>query len=132
VTISAYAWLPVVLGIGLASAGVLVAFPTILQLETPPHMMGRVYSTASAIPTTLQMVAPILGAAVASAVGVGWVLLVAGSALSALGIAVLFAAPRVGVQASAPDLGLGLSAAEPDVVAHISNVSRSREPGEGR
>jgi hypothetical protein len=114
---------------------VLVAFPTILQLETPPHLMGRVYSTASAIPTTLQMVAPIVGAAVASAVGVSWVLLVSGGALSALGMAVLLVAPRVGMQASvppAPELGLGLSAAEPDVVAHISSVSRQRDPGEGR
>ena len=134
-SISAYAWLPVVLGIGLASAGVLVAFPTILQLETPKHMMGRVYSTASAIPTTLQMVAPILGAAVASAVGVGWVLLVSGSALAALGMAVLLVAPRIGARASVPplpDLGLGLSAAEPDVVAHISSISRQHDPGEGR
>jgi MFS family permease len=134
-SISAYAWLPVVLGIGLASAGVLVAFPTILQLETPAHMMGRVYSTASAIPTTLQMVAPILGALVASAVGVGWVLLVSGSALAALGLAVLLVAPRIGARESVPpalDIGLGLSTAEPDVDAHVHSVSRQRDQGEGR
>jgi MFS family permease len=116
----AVVWLPAVLGIGLASAGVLVAFPTIIQLETPPSMMGRVFATAGALPTTLQLVAPIVGATVATAVGVSWVLLVAGLALAVVGAAVFVAAPAVGgLGAAATDLGLGLGVAEPDVVAHV-------------
>jgi len=132
---SPYLWLPAVLGIGLASAGVLVSFPTILQLETPPHMMGRVAATAQAIPTTLQLIAPVLGAAVATAVGVGWVLLVSGSALAAVGAIVFLAGPSVGGHervAPSTELGLGISAAEPDVVAHMRRVPRSHEPPGGR
>jgi MFS family permease len=129
VDVSAYVWLPAVLGIGLASAGVLVAFPTIIQLETPPHMMGRVAATAGSIPTTLQMIAPIAGAAVASAVGVGWVLLVSGSALAVVGAIVYAIAPPVGRAEAAPtpEFGLGISAAEPDVVAHVRRVPTHHE-----
>ena len=128
----AAAWLPAVLGIGLASAGVLVAFPTILQLETPPSMTGRVFATASALPTTLQLVAPIVGAAVATAVGVSWVLLVAGLALAAVGAAVFVVAPSVGgVGSGTPDLGLGLGVAEPDVVAHVRASSLQTDHHEG-
>jgi len=124
----AVVWLPVVLGIGLASAGVLVSFPTILQLETPPNMMGRVYATASAIPTALQMIAPVLCAAVATAIGVGWVLVGAGSALAVVGAAVFAWGPPIHRPDAppVPKLGLGIGAAEPDVVAHLW-VSRPHE-----
>jgi MFS family permease len=132
---SPYVWLPAVLGIGLASAGVLVSFPTILQLETPPHMMGRVAATASAIPTVFQMIAPIVGAAVATAFGVGWVLLVSGGGLALVGLAVFALAPSVGGRepvTPTPEFGLGISSAEPDVVAHMRRVPRSPEPPGGR
>ena len=95
-------WIPVVLGIGVASAGVLVSFPTILQRETPPSMMGRVSATASAVPTVLQMIAPLIGAVIASAVGVGWVLLGSGSALAVAGAVVFAIRPRVGAAEEAP------------------------------
>ena len=89
------------IGIGVASAGVLVSFPTIIQLETPPNMMGRVSATASAVPTVLQMIAPLIGAVIASAVGVGWVLLGSGSALAVVGAVVFAIRPRVGAAAPA-------------------------------
>jgi MFS family permease len=131
--VPAVVWLPAVLGIGLASAGVLVSFPTILQLETPPNMMGRVHATATAIPTALQMVAPVLGAAIATAVGVGWVLVGAGSALAVVGAAVFAFAPTIQLPEAAPtpEFGLGISAAEPDVIAHLW-VSRPHETNGGR
>ena len=39
-------WAPVLLVVGLAAAGVLIAAPTIMQRETPPEMMGRVSASA--------------------------------------------------------------------------------------
>jgi MFS family permease len=135
IDVPAAVWLPVVLGIGLASAGVLVSFPTILQLETPPNMMGRVHATATAIPTALQMVAPVLGAAIATAVGVGWVLVGAGSALAVVGAVVFAFAPSIDLPdaAETPEFALvsGISGAEPDVVAHLW-VSRPHETNGGR
>jgi predicted MFS family arabinose efflux permease len=90
-------WIPVVVGIGIASAGVLIPYPTILQLETPPAMMGRVSATASSIPTVFQLVAPLLGAAAAEWQGIGFVLTVSGCGLMLLGAIVLALRPPVGV-----------------------------------
>ena len=113
-------WVPALLVIGLASAGVLVSYPTILQRETPPELMGRVVATAQSLPTLLQLTAPLIGAAVAEWRGVGFVFIVGGAGLAALGAAVLTVRPPVGVDvplklAPEPDL----VEAEPDFVAHI-------------
>jgi MFS family permease len=90
-------WIPVVIGIGFASAGVLIPYPTILQLETPPALMGRVSATASSIPTVVQLVAPLVGAALAEWQGIGFVLTLAGGGLLALGLIVLMLRPPIGV-----------------------------------
>jgi hypothetical protein len=99
-------WIPALLGIGFASAGVLVPYPTILQRETPPELMGRVSATAGSLPTVLQLAAPILGAALAEWQGVGFVLAVAGGGLALLGAIVLALRPPVGV-------GVAVAPAEP-------------------
>jgi predicted MFS family arabinose efflux permease len=92
----AFIWTPVLVVVGFASAGVLIAAPTILQRETPPELMGRVSTTAGSIPTGFQVFAPIAGAAVAKWQSVGFVFTVAGGALAALGLAVLAVRPAIG------------------------------------
>lgn len=90
-------WPPVLVVVGIASAGILVASPTIIQKETPPELMGRVSTSATSIPTGLQMAAPIVGAAVAEWQSVGFVFAVAGAGLVALGAGLLAARVPVGV-----------------------------------
>ncbi len=90
-------WAPVLLVVGLAAAGVLIAAPTIIQLETPPEMMGRVSASAGAVPTVFQVFAPIVGAAVASWRSVGFVFAVAGGGLVVLGLVMLVLRLPVGV-----------------------------------
>jgi MFS family permease len=90
-------WAPVLFGVGLASAAVLIASPTILQRETPPKLMGRVSTTANALPTVCQLFGPIAGAAVARWQSVGFVFAVAGGGLALLGVIVLIVRPPVGV-----------------------------------
>ncbi len=90
-------WAPVLLVVGLAAAGVLIAAPTIIQLETPPEMMGRVSASASAVPTVFQVFAPIVGAAVAEWRSVGFVFAGAGGALALLGVVMLILRVPVGV-----------------------------------
>ncbi len=109
-------WTPVLMVVGIASAGILVASPTIIQKETPAELMGRVSTSANAIPTGLQMFAPIAGAAVAEWQSIGFVFAVSGAALALLGIAVTAARVPVGV-------GVELAA-----VAEVA-VAASEHPG---
>ncbi len=90
-------WTPVLMVVGIASAGILVAAPTIIQKETPPELMGRVSTTATSIPTGFQMFAPIFGAALAEWQSVGFVFTLAGGALAVLGVGVLLSRVPVGV-----------------------------------
>jgi MFS family permease len=107
-------WTPVLVVVGVASAGILVASPTIIQKETPPELMGRVSTSATAIPTGLQMFAPIAGAAVAEWQSVGFLFAVAGGALAALGLAVVAARVPVGVGVSLQDAAdVAVAAADP-------------------
>ncbi len=107
-------WTPVLMVVGIASAGILVASPTIIQKETPPELMGRVSTSATAIPTGLQMFAPIAGAAVAEWQSVGFLFAVAGGALGALGLAIVAARVPVGVGVSLQDAAdVAVAAAEP-------------------
>jgi MFS family permease len=90
-------WTPLLMVVGVASAGILVASPTIIQKETPPELMGRVSTCASSLPTGLQMFAPIAGAALAEWQSVGFVFTAAGCTLALLGIAVVAARVPVGI-----------------------------------
>jgi MFS family permease len=96
-------WTPVLLVVGIASAGVLVGGPTIIQRETPPELMGRVSTTATSIPTAFQMFAPLIGAALAKWQSVGFVFTLAGGALALLGAIVLTVRPPVGIGVGAPE-----------------------------
>jgi MFS family permease len=90
-------WTPLLTVVGVASAGILVASPTIIQKETPPELMGRVSTCASSIPTGLQMFAPIAGAALAEWQSVGFVFTTAGCVLALLGFALVAARVPVGI-----------------------------------
>ena len=90
-------WTPVLLAVGFASAGVLVASPTILQKETPPPLMGRVSTASSTLPTVCQLAGPIVGATLAEWQSVGFVFASAGGSLALLGLVVLVVRPPVGV-----------------------------------
>ena len=89
-------WIPVWLGIGLAGAAIFVPYGYILQHETPPEMMGRVFASANGLQTIFQLAAPVLGAALAEIVGIGFVLAVFGLGLAVVGLAVLLIRPPVG------------------------------------
>jgi MFS family permease len=79
-------WVAVALVLGGASSGIIVAFPVILQGATPAPLMGRVMATAQGVSTAPQLLAPLVGAAVAAGTGVGGVLAICGAVLAAIGI----------------------------------------------
>jgi MFS family permease len=90
------AWIPVWLAIGLSGAAVFVPYGYILQRETPPEMMGRVFASANGVQTTFQLTAPVVGAALAETTSIGLVLAIFGIGLSLVGIVVMVLRPRVG------------------------------------
>jgi len=106
-------WTPLLMVVGIASAGILVASPTIIQKETPPELMGRVSTSATSIPTGLQMFAPIAGAALAEWQSVGFVFSTAGAALVLLGAGVVAARVPVGVGVELAAAGAVADAAAP-------------------
>jgi MFS family permease len=83
---STLVWMAVALVLGVASAGIIISFPVILQGATPPELIGRVIATAQGLTTIPQILAPVVGAAVAVGTGVGGVLTISGAALVAIGV----------------------------------------------
>jgi MFS family permease len=132
----AAAWLPVMIAIGAAAAGILMSFALTLQRETPESMLGRVSGAAGVLPTVMQFLAPMVGAAFAATVGIGWVLAVAGGCLAALGVLIVGPFARAPADGAAKGFLGAFAAPEPDVVAHASLVppvdvglrTRSPEP----
>lgn len=88
-------WILMWLAIGWGAAAIIVPYSYILQVETPPELVGRVFATANGVQTVFQLLAPPLGAAIAELLGVGFVFAVGGGALALLGLAVLFIHPQV-------------------------------------
>ncbi len=121
-------WAPVLLVVGLAAAGVLIAAPTIMQRETPPEMMGRVSASASAVPTVFQVFAPIVGAAIASWRSVGFVFAVAGGGLALLGVVMLILRTPVGVGIDDSAVAEVLAEGLPD---GMSNYLSDQVPDDG-
>lgn len=95
------AWMVVYVLIGLSAAAVFVPYGYVLQLETPPQLMGRVFAAAGGIQNAFLLLAPPLGALLAELHGVGAVFGVMGIALSLLGLAVFFLRPGVTAPAAA-------------------------------
>ncbi len=87
------AWVIVYMLIGLSAAAVFVPYGYVVQVETPPELMGRVFATAGGIQNAFLLMAPPLGAVLAELWGVGFVFTAMGIALSLLGLAVFFLRP---------------------------------------
>jgi predicted MFS family arabinose efflux permease len=94
------AWVIAYVLIGLAAAAVFVPYGYVVQVETPPGLLGRVFATAGGIQNAVLLLAPIVGAAIAELWGVGFVFAAAGIALALLGLVVFFLRPTVATQAA--------------------------------
>jgi hypothetical protein len=90
-------WIVIYFLVGLSAAAVMVSYGYILQVETPPELMGRVFASADGVQTVFQLIAPPVGAALAQGFGIGPVFGAAGLGVAAVGLLVVLAAPRVHV-----------------------------------
>jgi MFS family permease len=113
-SVSPVAWLAGAILTGVAAAAIVMSFSLTLQRETPQPLLGRVSGAAEVVPTVMQLAAPPIGAAVATGLGVGWVLAVAGGCLAAIGIAFGVPSRRLVMAPVLPVLE------EADVVAHMA------------
>jgi MFS family permease len=93
-------WILMWLLIGVGASAIIVPYSYILQVETPPELVGRVFATANGVQTVFQLLAPPLGALIAEFLGVGVVFAVGGGALALLGLAVLFIYPELKAESS--------------------------------
>ena len=100
------AWIPLWLLIGLAGAAIFVPYGFVLQSETPPALMGRVFASATGLQTACQLAAPVVGAAIAEVTGIGFVLAAFGVGLSVVGLAVVIVRPRMRTGADAVDASI--------------------------
>ena len=105
------AWVIVYMLIGLSAAAVFVPYGYVVQVETPPELLGRVFATAGGIQNAFLLMAPPLGAVLAELWGVGFVFTAAGIALALLGLVVFFLRPAVATQAATENAALQTSAA---------------------
>lgn len=105
------AWVMVYLLIGLAAAAVFVPYGYVVQVETPPEVLGRVFATAGGIQNAVLLMAPPLGAVLAERWGIGFVFTAAGIALALLGLVVFFLRPIVATQAATEHAALQTRAA---------------------
>lgn len=105
------AWAIVYVLIGLSAAAVFVPYGYVVQVETPPDLLGRVFATAGGIQNALLLMAPPLGAMLAERWGVGFVFTAAGIALALLGLLVFFLRQSVATQAGSEHTTLQIGAA---------------------
>lgn len=105
------AWVIVYVLIGLSAAAVFVPYGYVIQVETPPELLGRVFATAGGIQNALLLMAPPLCAVLAELWGVGSVFTVAGIALAVLGLVVFFLRPTIATQAATEDAALQIRTA---------------------
>ncbi|MFJ4828968.1 MFS transporter [Streptomyces sp. NPDC088747] len=103
VRIDSAVWLCVIFLLGIASAGILVTFPSVVHSETPVELTGRVWALMNSAPAVLNVLAPALAAALVVWVGLGSLLLLAGAAL--LLTALVVAVRLGGVPHTAPPSG---------------------------
>lgn len=97
------AWMIVYMLIGLSAAAVFVPYGYVVQVETPPELLGRVFATAGGIQNAVLLMAPPLGAVLAELWGVGIVFAAAGIAFALIGLVVFFLRPAVATQAVTED-----------------------------
>lgn len=104
------AWVIVYVPIGLAAAAVFVPYGFVVQVETPPELLGRVFATAGGIQNAFLLMAPPLGALLAELWGVGFVFAAAGVTFALLGLVVLLLRPAIATQAATESAALKTSA----------------------
>jgi MFS family permease len=109
------AWVLVYLLIGLSAAAVFVPYGYVVQVETPPELLGRVFATAGGIQNAFLVMALPLGAVLAELWGVGFVFTAAGITLALLGLVVFFLRPAVATQAATAGAALQTSAGYSDM-----------------
>jgi MFS family permease len=118
--------LAVVACIGIAASGLLVAFPLIVRSSTPPEFAGRVAAVSAMLPSGLQMAAPVIGATLAIAFGIGPVFAIAGLSISVVGVAVAT------LHISEKHAMVGADTETPDFVAHSDDSAACRAPAAAR
>ncbi|MFJ5219767.1 MFS transporter [Streptomyces sp. NPDC088354] len=74
-------WLCAIFLLGIASAGILVTFPSVVHSQTPVELTGRVWALMNSVPVLLNVLAPPLAALLVAGFGIGRLLLAAGTAL---------------------------------------------------
>jgi MFS family permease len=104
-------WVIVYLLIGLAAAAVFVPYGYVIQVETPPELLGRVFATAGGIQNAVLLMVPPLGAVLAEFWGVGFVFTAVGIALALLGLVVFSLRPAIATQAATEHAVVQTSAA---------------------
>jgi hypothetical protein len=95
-------WIALTFLLGVASAGVLVPYPVIVQTATPEHLIGRTWTTIGALTGVLGIFAPTVGAALVTKHGVGRVFLGVGLILAGYGAIVAAALGRRALVAHEP------------------------------
>ncbi|MFF6843857.1 MFS transporter [Streptomyces tanashiensis] len=95
-------WLCVIFLLGIASAGILVTFPSVVHSETPVELTGRVWALMNSVPAVLNVLAPMTAAALVAWIGLGSLLLLAGAALLLTAVAVAVRLGRVPPTAPPP------------------------------
>lgn len=92
------AWVIVYILIGISAAAVFVPYGYVIQVETNPELLGRVFATAGGIQNAFLLMAPPLGALLAELWGLGLVFTAMGIALALLGLVVFLLRPTIATQ----------------------------------
>src|SRR5579872_4279076 len=79
-------WFPALVLGGMGFAAIWVPYSTLIQRETPPELLGRVYSTASALYTAIGLAGLPLGAVLVARIGLGPLFALTGAALLLAGV----------------------------------------------
>ncbi|ASS74330.1 hypothetical protein CIG75_04585 [Tumebacillus algifaecis] len=102
-------WCVVCLLVGALGAGNAVPFGYILQSETPPELMGRVFSVSNAMQGVMLLSAPMLGVALGRWLGIGAVFAFSGVMLVLTAIAFLIYMKKRDVRPTQPAPVEGIS-----------------------
>jgi predicted MFS family arabinose efflux permease len=81
--------------IGFSNAFSTISFSTLLQTETPEHLMGRVTGVVTAVQNASILIAPIIGALLAEWIGVSQVFVVSGTGLILYALVIGARLPRL-------------------------------------
>ncbi len=125
-------WVAVAVLLGVASAGVLVPYPYVVQTSTPSHLLGRTWTTVAVVPAVLQVLAPLTAGALVPALGLGPVFVAAAAGLAIVAGATAALSRRV-VLSPAGELSPAdgkPSAREPEPPAARATATEVREGGE--